>query len=87
MDSGIFIKRIVIPTGGFPSGSVVEKKKNPLATQETQEMWVQSLGRADPLEETVTTHSSIPAWSIPWTGEPGRLLSTGSQRVRHDRRD
>ena len=41
-----------------------------------QEMWVQSLGQEDPLEEEMTTHSSILAWEIPWTEEPDRLLST-----------
>jgi len=40
--------------------------------QETQEMWVQSMGQEDPLEEEMTTHSSILAWRIPWTEEPGR---------------
>ena len=49
-----------------------------------QEMWVQSLGREDPLEKEMATHSSILAWRIPWTEEPGGLQSTGSQRVRHD---
>ena len=48
-------------------------------------MWVQSLGWEDPLEESMTTHSSILAWEIPRIGEPDRLQSTGSQRVRHDR--
>ena len=43
--------------------------------QETQEMRVQSLGGEDPLEEGMTTHSSIPAWRIPWTEEPGGLYS------------
>ena len=38
-----------------------------------QETWVQSLGREDPLEKGITTHSSILAWRIPWTEEPGRL--------------
>ena len=47
-------------------------------------MWVQSLGREDPLEEGVATHSSILAWKILWTEEPGRLQSMESQRVRHD---
>ena len=50
-------------------------------------MWetqVQSLGREDPLEKEMATHSSILAWRIPWAEEPGRLQSTGSQRVRHD---
>ena len=41
--------------------------------QETQGMWVQSLGWEDPLEEERATHSSIFAWEIPWTEEPGRL--------------
>ena len=43
--------------------------------QETQEMWVQSLCWEDPLEEEIATHSSITAWRIPWTVEPGRLQS------------
>ena len=47
-------------------------------------MQVRSLGREDPLEEDMVTHSSILAWRIPWTEEPGGLQSTGSQRVRHD---
>ena len=49
-----------------------------------RETWVQSLGREDPLENEMATHSSILAWRIPWTEEPGRLQSTGSQRVGHD---
>ena len=48
------------------------------------ETWVQSLGREDLLEKEMATHSSILAWKIPWTEEPGRPQSTGSQRVRHD---
>ena len=50
-------------------------------------MWetrVQSLGWEDLLEKEIATHSSILAWKIPWTEEPGRLQSMGSQRVRHD---
>ena len=50
-------------------------------------MWetcVQSLGQEDPLEKEMATHSSILAWRIPWTEEPGRLQSTGSQRVGHN---
>ena len=54
--------------------------KNPPAVQET---WVQSLGREDPLEEEMTTHSSVPAWRIPRTEKPGELQSVGSQRVGH----
>ena len=45
------------------------------------------LGREDPLEEEVATHSSILAWKIPWTEEPGGLQSIVSQRVRHDQSD
>ena len=45
---------------------------------------VQSLGRDDPLEKEMATHSSILAWRVPWMEEPGRLQSTGSQRVGHD---
>ena len=45
---------------------------------------VQSLGREDPLEKEMATHSSTLAWKIPWTEEPGRLQSMGSQRVGHD---
>ena len=48
--------------------------KNPPAEQETQ---IRSLDLEDPLEEEMTTHSSIPAWEIPWTEEPGGLQSTG----------
>ena len=48
-----------------------------------QETWVQSLGREDPLEKEMAAHSSILAWEIPWTEEPDRLQSMGSQRVRH----
>ena len=50
----------------------------------TQETWVRSLGWEDPLEKEMETHSSTLAWKIPWTKEPGRLESMGSQRVRHD---
>ena len=55
--------------------------KNLPAMRETQ---VRSLGQEDPLEEGMATHSSILAWRIPWTEEPGRLQSIGSQRVGHD---
>ena len=44
-------------------------------------MWVRSLGREDPLEEEMATHSNILAWRIPWTEEPDGLQSMGSQRV------
>ena len=49
-----------------------------------QEIWVQSLCWEDPLEEEMPTHFSMLAWRIPWTEEPDRLQSMGSQRVRHD---
>ena len=55
--------------------------KNPPAMQEPLEMQVQSLRQEDPLEDSMTTHSSILAWRISWTEEPGRLQSMGSQRV------
>jgi len=55
--------------------------KNLPAAWETQ---VRSLGREDPLEEEMATHSSVFSWEIPWTEEPGRLQSMGSQRVGHD---
>ena len=49
-----------------------------------QETWVQSLGQEDPLEKEMVTHSSILAWKIPSTEEPGRLQSTELQRFGHD---
>ena len=60
---------------------VAQMVKNLPAMQETQ---VRLLGREDPLEKGMATHSSILAWEIPWTGEPGRLQSMGLQRVGHD---
>ena len=54
--------------------------KNSPAMQET---WVRSLGQEDPLEKGMATHSSILAWKITWTEEPGGLQSIGSQRVGH----
>ena len=64
---------------GFLGGSAV---KNPAG--DLQETWVQSLGQEDPLEKEMATHSGILAWKIPWTEEPGKLQSMGSQRVGHD---
>ena len=55
--------------------------KNPPAMQVMQ---VHSLGWEDPLEKEMATHSSVLAWDIPWTEEPGGLQSMGSQRVGHD---
>ena len=59
-----------------PNGSEV---KNLPITSETQETRVQSLGREDPLQEEMATHSSILAWTIPWTEEPGKLQSKGHE--------
>ena len=47
-------------------------------------MQIQCMGREDPLEEGMATHSNILAWRTPWTEEPGGLWSTGSQRVGHN---
>ena len=66
------------PKGNPKNDSVV---KNLLPLQETQ---VQSLGHEDPLEKEMATHSSILAWKIPWTEQPGGLQSMGLQRVAHD---
>ena len=60
---------------------VAQRIKHLPAMQETR---VQSLGWEDPLEKEMAIHSCILAGEIPWTEEPGRLYSTGSQRVRHD---
>ena len=60
--------------GGFPGGLVI---RNPPVKQET---WVQFLDWEDLLEKGMATHSSILAWKIPWTEEPGRLQSMGSQK-------
>ena len=67
----------VFGEGGFPSGSVV---KNLPPMQETQKMWVQSLGQEDSLEEEMATYSSIHAWKLPRTEETGRLQPVGSQK-------
>ena len=60
---------------------VAEMVKNLPAMQETR---VQFLGREDPLEKEMAIHSTTLAWKIPWTEEPDRLQSMGSQRVGHD---
>ena len=62
----------------FPDDSV---GNNLPLMQETQETGVQFLGREDPLEDGMATHSGILAWRIPWTEEPNGLQSVGSQRV------
>ena len=67
------------------ASSMAHWVKKPPTMHKTWEMWVRSLGREDPLEEEMATHSSILAWGIPWTEKPGRLYSIGVQRIRHDR--
>ena len=64
----------------FPGGSDVKVS----AYNAGDNPWVQSLGWEYLLEKEMATHSSTLAWKIPWTEEPGRLQSMGSQRVRHD---
>ena len=63
---------------GLPCGSEIQ---NPPAKEKKQ---VRSLGQEDPLEKEMATYSSIPAWEIPWTEEPGGLQSMGSQRAGHN---
>ena len=62
----------------FSASNVAQRVKR---LPEMQETWVRSLGGEDPLEKEMATHSSILAWKIPWTEEPGRLQSMGLQRV------
>ena len=69
---------------GIPGGLVV---KNPPAMHEMQKMQVCSLSQEDSLEEGMAIHSSVLAWRIPWTEEPGGPQSIGSQRVGHDLKD
>ena len=66
------------PIEGFPGGSEVKVSASNAGDQ------VRSLGWEDPLEKEMAPHSNILAWRIPWTEEPGRLQSMGSQRVGHD---
>ena len=65
----------------FEASLVAQRVKHLPAMRET---WVRSLGWEDPLEKEMATHSSTLAWRIPWTEEPGRLQSMGSQRVRYN---
>ena len=67
---------------GFPGGA---SHREPPANAGDLRTQVQSLGREDPLEEEMITHSSFLAWRIPWTEEPGGLQSMGLQRVGHNR--
>ena len=67
---------------GSLRASLVAQRLKPLPAMRETRVW--SLGWEDPLEKGMATHSSILAWRIPWTEEPGGLQSTGSQRVGHD---
>ena len=71
-----------VANGGLPWW--LSRLKNLPARQEPQETRVQSLGGEDPLEEGMATPSSVLAWRIPWTEEPGGPQSTGSYRVGHN---
>ena len=73
----MFLKRIYIYIYLY---KVTQMVKNAPEVQETR---VRSLGREDPLEKGMATHSSILVWEIPWTEEPGRLQSVGSQSQTH----
>ena len=72
---------IKVETYVYVASLVAQSVKNLPALPETQ---VQSLGQEDPLEKGMVTHSSIPAWRIQWTEEPGQVQSMESQRVEHD---
>ena len=65
-------------------GGMVQQVKNLPAIQETQETWVWSLDQEDPLEKEIATHSTILAWEIPWTEEPGGVQGKGLWLVEHD---
>ena len=69
---------------GASQVALVVKNPPPIAGHIRDETQIQSLGREDPLEEGMATHSSILAWRIQWKEEPGGLQSTGSQRDEHD---
>ena len=74
------IKMVYVPNRNGPDSRKEVSEKAPAM----QENWVLSLSWEDPLEKGMATHSSILAWRIPWTEEPGGLQSMGSQRVGHD---
>ena len=74
------LREMGLETLAFPSSCGSDGKRLP-AVRETQ---VRLLGRENPLEKEMATHSSTLAWKIPWTEEPGRLRSMGSQKVGHD---
>ena len=65
--------------GYIITGRTISGKESACQYKETQDMGVQSLGQKDPPEKEMATRSGILAWEIPWTEEPGRLQSVGSQ--------
>ena len=69
---------------GAGASQVAPGEKNQPAKEETQEMRVRSLGWEDPLQEGMASHSSVLAWRIPWTEEPGGPQSLGSHKIRHN---
>ena len=78
-------KLLVLPLStGCCTSQVAQWEGMCLPVKEMQETQVQSLGQEDPLEEEMATHSSIFAWKIPWTEEPGELQSMGFQRTGHN---
>ena len=72
----------IIDTNSYSWASLVAQRLKRLPSM--RETRIRSLGREDPLEKEMATHSSTLAWRIPWKEEPGRLQSMGSQRVGHD---
>ena len=78
---GNFTKWIMVATCHYSVIHMAQMIKHMSSMLET---WVRSLGREDPLEKEMATHSTTLAWKIPWTEEPGGIQSTGSQRVGHD---
>ena len=80
-DLGDFVRSFIGIYRYISASLVAQRLKRLPAMRET---WVWSLSLEDPLEKEMAAHSSILAWRIPWTEEPGRLQSMGSQRVRHN---
>ena len=79
-----FLRLSNIPLCGFPGGTVVKRPSAKAGDVGDLSSFSGSLGQEDPLEEGMAMHSSILAWRIAWTEEPGRLQSTRTQRVGHD---
>ena len=82
-DSRIYVLIIYTEMSSIWASLMVQRAKNLPANARDEGDEVQSLGQKDSLEEKRATHSSILAWRIPWTKEPGRLLSMGPQKAEH----